>query len=225
MSSDTETNHQSNDPIQIDIALVDAEQPEAKRSQPGIRVKADAVRPYRCNTLICVLENPQNSANVGTVMRNINALGIGKLYVVDGNRVLPPTWQEMRRNRWLMETSGSAIKWTYCRRFETTAECLAYLAKNKVTSMATSPHHVLGKENISLGDGVYMDRKLAIWFGNEVHGVSAEVIAASKACIQIPMFGMIESLNLAVSTGIVMNTVAEKRRANYLAKNPHLTNG
>ncbi len=118
-----------------------------------------------------------------------------------------------------METSTSAIKWTYCRRFNTTAECLAYLAKNRVTSMATSPH-ILGKENINIGDGEYRDRRLAIWFGNEVRGVSAEVIAASRACIQIPMFGMIESLNLAVSTGIVMNTVAEKRRANYLAKHP-----
>ncbi len=223
MASVTETNHQSNDPMQIDLTLADEGQPEAKRSRPGIRAKADASRPYRCNTLICVLENPQNSANVGTVMRNINALGIGKLYVVDGNRVLPPTWQEMRKNRRLMETSGSAIKWTYCRRFDTTSECLAYLAKNKVTSMATSPH-VLGKENINLCDGEYRDRKLAIWFGNEVRGVSDEVIKASKACIQIPMFGMIESLNLAVSTGIALNTIAEKRRANYLAKHP-LTHG
>jgi tRNA (guanosine-2'-O-)-methyltransferase len=148
MSIVTETNHQSNDPIVID-SIVDEGQPVAKRSRPGIRSKADTVRPHRCNTLICVLENPQNSANVGTVMRNINALGIGKLYVVDGNRVLPPTWQEMRKNRRLMETSASAIKWTYCRRFDTTAECLAYLAKNRVTSMATIPH-VLGKENINI---------------------------------------------------------------------------
>jgi tRNA (guanosine-2'-O-)-methyltransferase len=192
-------------------------QPVAKRGRSGVREKADAVRPYRCNTLICVLENPQNMANIGTVIRNINALGVGKLYVVDGNRVLGgQSWQQMRSNKRLMETSASAIKWTYTRRFDTTAECLAYLAKNGVTSMVTSPH-THGKMNIALNDGDYKDRRLAIWFGNEVRGVSPEVIQSATACIQIPMFGMIESFNLAVSTGIVMNVVAEKRRANYLA--------
>ncbi len=70
MSTDsvTETNHKSNDPMHIDN-IGDEGQPEAKRSRTGISAKADASRPYRCNTLICVLENPQNAMNVGTVMR------------------------------------------------------------------------------------------------------------------------------------------------------------
>lgn len=196
-------------------------QPVAKRGRTGVREKADATRPFRCNTLICVLENPQNIANIGTVIRNINALGIGKLYIVDSNQVLGgQSWHQMRSNKRLMETSASAIKWTYCRKFDTTTECLAYLAKKRVTSMVTSPH-MHGKVNIALNEGEYKDRKLAIWFGNEVRGVSDEVIQAATTCIQIPMFGMIESLNLAVSTGIVMNVIAEKRRANYLAKHQH----
>ena len=40
--------------------------------------------------------------------------------------------------------------------------------------------------------------KLAIWFGNESRGISDEAVQRSEACISIPMFGMIESLNLGI---------------------------
>jgi tRNA G18 (ribose-2'-O)-methylase SpoU len=40
--------------------------------------------------------------------------------------------------------------------------------------------------------------------GNEVEGVSQELINESDACIEIPQFGMKHSLNVAVSTGMVV---------------------
>ena len=46
--------------------------------------------------------------------------------------------------------------------------------------------------------------KYAFVFGNEVKGVSQEVVDASDAVIEIPQFGTKHSLNISVSTGIVI---------------------
>ena len=49
---------------------------EKKRSKPSVRRRADAIRPYRCKNLIAVIEDPENIKNIGTVIRNVNALGV-----------------------------------------------------------------------------------------------------------------------------------------------------
>ena len=55
--------------------------------------------------------------------------------------------------------------------------------------------------------------KLAVWFGNEGRGISDLAANNAEMCISIPMFGMIESLNLGTSTGIVFYEVTKQRRA------------
>jgi tRNA G18 (ribose-2'-O)-methylase SpoU len=47
-------------------------------------------------------------------------------------------------------------------------------------------------------------KKLAVVFGNEVKGVSQEVVNASNAVIEIPQFGTKHSLNIAVSAGLTI---------------------
>ena len=65
----------------------------------SIRVRADAIKAYRCKNLIAVLENPDDIRNIGTVIRNVNALGVEKTYIVDSRKSLPEDWQEMRERR------------------------------------------------------------------------------------------------------------------------------
>ena len=48
------------------------------------------------------------------------------------------------------------------------------------------------------------DKKYALIFGNEVNGVSDEVMANIDACIEIPQFGTKHSFNIVVSAGIVL---------------------
>ncbi len=45
---------------------------------------------------------------------------------------------------------------------------------------------------------------LCIVVGYEVHGVSDDVLAMCDAAIEIPMFGIKHSLNVAVAYGIVV---------------------
>ncbi len=51
---------------------------------------------------------------------------------------------------------------------------------------------------------ILKDKRYAIVMGNEVKGVQQEVVSASDACIEIPQFGTKHSLNISVTTGIVL---------------------
>lgn len=175
------------------------------------RKRADEIKDYRCKYLIAVLESPNDIKNIGTVIRNVNALGVEKVYVVDPRKALPDDWQEIRDRKSLKKTSVSAVKWTFVKRFDSTEECLAHLGRNRYTSVVTSPH-IKGKKNVILHEGDYTCPRLAVWFGNESRGISDLAVERSAFCVSIPMFGMVESLNLGTTTGIVLYEITKQRR-------------
>ncbi|MEZ5812438.1 MAG: RNA methyltransferase [Rhizobiaceae bacterium] len=188
------------------------ENAEAKKPRASVRKRADAIRPFRCKNLVAVIEDPADIKNIGTVIRNANALGVEKVYIVDPRRALPDDWQDMRERKSLSSTSVSAVKWTFVKRFDSTEECLAHLEKNRFVSIVTSPH-VKGRKNTYLHQGDYTEHtKLAVWFGNEKRGISNLAVENSDMCVAVPMFGMIESLNLGTSSGIVLYEVTKQRR-------------
>lgn len=176
-----------------------------------LRQRAIKAKKFLCRNLILVLENPKTLENICSAIRNADCFGVEKLYVIDGNKLLPEKWQDMRKRSKLNAISVSAIKWKYVKTFKDTQSCLSYLRKNNYTSIVTSPH-VKGKVNVLLNDGSYTHKKLAVWFGNESKGISEEAVDSSDFCVNIEMCGIVESLNLGTSTGIVMHEVSRQRR-------------
>jgi 23S rRNA (guanosine2251-2'-O)-methyltransferase len=53
-------------------------------------------------------------------------------------------------------------------------------------------------------------QKYAFVFGNEVEGVSEEIMAQTDLCLEIPQFGTKHSFNVSVSAGIVLWKFVEK---------------
>ncbi len=193
---------------------------EDQKQRSSVRKRADQVKPYRCKNLIAVIENPSDIKNIGTVIRNVNALGVEKAYVIDPKGALPSDWEDMREKRSLSKTSVSAIKWSFVKRFDSTEACIEHLEKNRFVSIVTSPH-VKGMNNVVLHEGDYTTQtKLAVWFGNEAIGISDLAIQNSEMCVSILMFGMIESLNLGTTSGIVLYEVTKQRRE-YQSKYKH----
>lgn len=185
---------------------------EKKKSKPSVRKRADEIKKFRCKNLIAVIENPEDIKNIGTVIRNVNALGVESVYVVDPRKALPEDWQDIRERKSLMKTSVSAVKWTFVKRFDSTQDCIDHLKKRGFVSVVTSPH-VKGKNNVYLHEGDYTQHaKLAVWFGNEKRGISKLAVESCETCVAIPMFGMIESLNLGTSSGIALYEVTKQRR-------------
>src|SRR5262245_21179263 len=136
---------------------------EQKKQKSSVRQRADAIRDYRCKNLIAVIEDPTDIRNIGTVIRNVNALGVEKVYVVDPRRSLPADWQDLRTQKAVSGTSVSAVKWTFVKRFDSTDDCFDHLEKNHFQSIVTSPH-VKGKTSILPPEVDFtVDAKVAVW--------------------------------------------------------------
>lgn len=162
-------------------------------------------------SIIAVLENPDDIGNIGTAIRNVNAFGIERMYIVDQRGSLPKDLEAMRKQRVLSKTSASAIQWSFVRRFGSTEECFAELEQDNYVSIVTSPAGK-GRGNFRLDEGDYSTPRLAVWFGNESGGVSDLAVERSSFCVSIPMVGMIGSLNVGTTTGIVFYEIMKQRR-------------
>lgn len=174
-----------------------------------IRERIRKIKHLQNKYFICVLENPDNLINVASAMRNISAFGVTKLYLVGGTDILKD-FETSRSNKHLNSISVGANKWVFVKHFKSTSECIVHLKKNLYTSVITSSHEK-GKNNVDLYEETFTQRRLAVWFGNESKGISDEAVNAADICIQIPMGGIVESLNLGTSTGIVLSYISYQR--------------
>jgi len=129
--------------------------------------------------------------------------------VVGGDKKALRDFKTTRKSRTLRTTSVGASKWVFVKHFDTVKECIEHLRKNLYTIAVTSSHDK-GK-NVDLYEEEFTQKRLAVWFGNEARGVSGEAIDAADICIRIPMGGIVESLNLGTSTGIVLSFISYQR--------------
>jgi tRNA (guanosine-2'-O-)-methyltransferase len=188
----------------------------------AIREKIRQVKHLQNKYFICVLENPQDIMNIASAMRNISAFGVEKLYVIGGKDIVRD-FEASRGHKRLTQLSVGASKWVFVKQFDTAADCIGHLQKERYTIAVTSSH-IKGKENIYLYDGTFTHKRLAVWFGNESKGISDEVTNEADMCIQVPMGGIVESLNLGTSTGIILSYISYQRlQFIYLNKKARFT--
>ncbi len=180
-------------------------------SRISLRERAKKVSLNRSKSLICVIEHPKYIDNLTGIIRTAEVLGVSKVYIIDDGRLKLPDWQSMRNDSRLVKLSASGIKWLFVKKFSSTAECLKHLSKKNFTNIGTSPH-MLGKKNFDLSEGKYTQHHLAVWFGNETIGLSKEALDACDFCVQIPVYGIVESLNISSCAAIVLHHIVEKRR-------------
>lgn len=176
----------------------------------SIRERIRQIKHLRNQYFICVLENPTDIVNIASAIRNISAFGVEKLYVVGGAKNILHDFESSRNNKRLSNISVGANKWVFVKHFETSSDCISHLKKNLYTIVATSSHQK-GKKNVDLYEGEFTQKRLAVWFGNESKGISDEVVESADMCVQIPMGGIVESLNLGTSSGIILSYIGYQR--------------
>jgi tRNA (guanosine-2'-O-)-methyltransferase len=74
--------------------------------------------------------------------------------------------------------------------------------------VATSPHH---KANTP--QDIDLEQPIALFFGAEKHGISAELEANADSFLHIPMHGFTESYNLSVSAAVVLSALRTRLEA------------
>jgi len=174
-----------------------------------IRDRVRKIKHLQHKYYVCVLENPNNTVNIASAIRNVSAFGVEKIYTVGGKNNFKD-FETSRSNKYLSKTSVGANRWVFLKHFKTTTDCISHLKKNLYTIAVTSPH-VKEEGNIYLYEGDFTQKRLAVWFGSESKGISDEAVKEADFCIQIPMGGIVESLNLGTSTGIVLSYIGYQR--------------
>jgi 23S rRNA (guanosine2251-2'-O)-methyltransferase len=149
---------------------------------------------------VLILDNIRSVLNVGSIFRTADAFGISKIYLC-GITPTPVDRFGRKRNDLHKTALGAedSVSWEY---FENTKEAVEKLKEVnfRVIALEQDKKSKDYKE-CSTGD------KTAIVLGSETEGVSKEVLDLSDEIAEIKMHGTKESLNVAVTAGIVLSRI------------------
>ena len=151
---------------------------------------------FKSAPFVVIAESIEKPGNLGTILRTSDAVGVDALIVCDrctdihnpnvvrasvGTLFTVP----------VVETSGS--------------EALKWLEKQGIALVAATPS----------AETVYSEADLtgpvAVAFGTEQYGLSDAWLEAAETKVKIPMRGVADSLNVALSTGVLLYEVLRQR--------------
>jgi 23S rRNA (guanosine2251-2'-O)-methyltransferase len=144
-----------------------------------------------------ILNSIRSNYNVGSIFRTSDGVMIEKLYLC-GYTPHPPKKEIMKTALGATES----VNWEYV---EDPKEVILLLKKKGIKIAALEltdnsfPHYNLKADTFPL----------ALIIGNEISGVSQELLDLCDSSIEIPQYGIKQSLNVAVAYGI---TVFELRK-------------
>lgn len=143
--------------------------------------------------LIIILDNIRSLNNIGSVFRTADAFLIQKIYLC-GITATPP-------HKDIQKTALGATDTVAWEHKKDTMQVLSKLQSEnvKILSIEQAENAILLNDFIPDTNQTY-----AVVFGNEVKGVQQEIVSASDGVIEIPQYGSKHSLNISVSTGVVV---------------------
>lgn len=144
--------------------------------------------------LVVVLDNIRSQHNVGSVFRTSDAFRVEKI-ILCGITATPPNREIQKSALGATET----VRWTY---YENTIDA--------VNDLRQEGYEIIGVEQVHesinlLYNSVFTpEKKTVIVLGNEVFGISDDVLALCDRFAEIPQFGTKHSLNISVCAGILL---------------------
>jgi len=160
---------------------------EITESRPTLETLKDQQR----FPIYSVLDNVRSMYNVGSVFRTSDAARIEKL-VLCGMTAYPPRKEIDKTALGAVES----VPWEY---YKDSVEAVTMLKDKGVQIIAVE--HTSRSIDFRKADVQY---PIALVFGHEVLGVKDEIVEMADLSVEIPMYGMKQSLNLAVSYGIAV---------------------
>ncbi|NLL13860.1 MAG: RNA methyltransferase [Fibrobacter sp.] len=149
------------------------------------------------NPLYIILDNLRSAFNVGAIFRTCDALRVSGLFLC-GYTAYPPHIK-------LQKTSMGTIDYVPWKHFDKTVDAVKYLQDQGIPVWAAETT----SRSQSFYDANYPG-KLGLVFGNEALGVSRQVVEMCDNLIEIPQWGFKNSLNVAISCGIIGFSAVKK---------------
>jgi 23S rRNA (guanosine2251-2'-O)-methyltransferase len=148
---------------------------------------------------ILVLDNLRSVFNVASLFRSANGAGITSI-ICCGTTPTPTDRFDRLREDFEKVSLGAqnAIAWEYA---ENTKKTIKELKKQDFYVCAIEQN----KNSIVYSDFSFKkEEKVVLVLGTEVTGIDKKVIALCDGCLEIPMLGSKESLNVCIAGSIVM---------------------
>jgi 23S rRNA (guanosine2251-2'-O)-methyltransferase len=157
------------------------------------RISVDDFKSAEKMPVVIVLDNIRSLNNIGSVFRTADAFRVEKIYLC-GITGTPP-------HREIHKTALGAtdsVNWIY---IEKTLKAINVLKE--------LGYKIVAVEQMEKSINLHLYRtikseKLALIFGNEINGISEDILPNIDLCLEIPQFGTKHSFNIAVSAGIVL---------------------
>ncbi|MBC8173000.1 MAG: RNA methyltransferase [Chitinophagales bacterium] len=163
------------------------------------RLSVDEFKNAEKTPLVIVMDNVRSLHNIGAVFRTADAFLLRGICLC-GITATPP-------HRDIEKTALGATESVYWEYFDTTVDAIKKLKALNYRIVAVEQ----ADNSISLQHyQPYSNEKTALIFGHEVLGVSEDALQFCDDCIEIPQYGTKHSINIAVSTGIVVWDIFSK---------------
>lgn len=151
--------------------------------------------------LIIILDNVRSLNNIGSIFRTADAFLVEKIWLC-GITAQPPHKDIQKTALGATDT----VEWEHRTDIMDVVEQLQQ-EKTEIYAVeqaerATFLHEFTPEKG----------KKYALVFGNEVKGVQQKVVSASNGVLEIPQLGSKHSLNISVSTGVVLWDLFSKIR-------------
>lgn len=160
--------------------------------------------------LTIVLDNVRSAFNVGSIFRTADACGVSE--VITTGITPHPNGSGCEK---LSKSALGADQVVPHRHFGTTTEAVEFLRTERqgvmLVGMETTERSQCytdvsypGGGSVADGGSGYDGPGTALFLGNEVSGVDTDVMPLLDVVVEIPMFGLKNSLNIAASAPVVM---------------------
>ena len=162
---------------------------------------------HRQFDLTVILENIHDPHNVAAIFRSADAVGIDEVQLLYTKESFPELHPKV--------TTGGG-KWVKQNKYRNPEKLAADLKERGFKIYTTH----LSIDAVSIHD-IDWTQPSAIVLGNENRGVSSELTKLADGNILIPMFGMVESLNVSVATAVVLFEACRQRIVSGKYPNPN----
>jgi 23S rRNA (guanosine2251-2'-O)-methyltransferase len=156
------------------------------------RISLEETKLVKRNPIYVICDNIRSIYNVGSVFRTSDAALIQKLYLT-GYTPHPPR-QEIEK---VALGATDAVPWEY---IKNPMDAINELRKNRVKIAALE----IAESSRNYTEINKNDFPLCLILGNELTGVSNELIEMSDFSVEIPQYGFKHSMNVSVAYGIAV---------------------
>jgi 23S rRNA (guanosine2251-2'-O)-methyltransferase len=160
----------------------------------------DLLASRKASPLFAILDGLQDPHNFGAIIRSAHVLGVDALFV--------PTRRQVEVTAQVARSSAGAVNHVRIAQSDDLVALAALLRSRGVRVIGTSQRATLPICECDLSGSI------AVVIGNEGTGIRDQLLSICDKLVTIPQFGEIESLNAAVSAGILFYE-AQRQRAEF----------